>query len=141
MMKPCLSCGTPTSTTRCPACRLPDERPSATERGYDAAWFRLSKRARKLQPFCSDCFTTEDLTTDHTPQAWRRKAEGKPIRLRDVAVVCRSCNTRRGAARGDRARAETQGTGAIETASGPRGKPQRPLHTPGGYPGSGGERQ
>lgn len=71
----------------------------AAARGYDAAWRRLSERARKLQPFCTDCGTTEDLTADHTPEAWERKRAGKPIRLRDVDVVCRSCNSKRGEAK------------------------------------------
>lgn len=67
--------------------------------GYDAAWDRLSQQARKRQRFCSDCGTTDDLTADHSPEAWRRKAAGKPIRLIDVDVCCRSCNAKRGKAR------------------------------------------
>lgn len=66
------------------------------ERGYDNAWLRLSARARKRQPFCLDCGATDDLTTDHSAEAWRRKAEGKVIRLKDVDVVCRRCNSERG---------------------------------------------
>jgi hypothetical protein len=49
-----------------------------------------------MQGFCTDCRRTTDLTTDHSPEAWRRKAQGKPIRLVDVDVVCASCNARRG---------------------------------------------
>lgn len=70
------------------------------ERGYDARWQRLSKRARKLQPFCSDCGSPEDLTADHTIEAWRRYEQGKAIRLKDIDVVCRRCNSERGEARG-----------------------------------------
>lgn len=45
----------------------------------------------------------DDLTTDHSAEAWRRHEQGLPIRLRDVAVVCARCNAERGAARGARA--------------------------------------
>lgn len=72
-------------------------------RGYDAAWDRLSKRARKAQPFCLDCGSPEDLTADHNSETWKRKAAGKVLRLRDVDVVCRRCNSERGAARGEKA--------------------------------------
>jgi len=98
-LRPCLNCGEPTQTSRCPEHTV-DTDPTATERGYDAAWKRLSARARRLQPFCLDCGATEDLQADHTPQAWARKAEGKAIRLRDIDVVCGPCNRARGAARG-----------------------------------------
>ena len=87
-MRPCIDCGEPTASTRCPE-----------HRGYDSDWDRLSRKARKLQRFCSDCGSTEDLQTDHSPDAWARKAAGKPIRLRDVDVVCGPCNRVRGQAR------------------------------------------
>lgn len=86
--KPCLDCGTPTASTRCTACR-----------GYDSAWERLSQRARKLQPFCTDCGATENLQADHSPEAWARRAAGKAIRLKDIDVVCGPCNVARGQAR------------------------------------------
>lgn len=66
------------------------------ERGYDTQWRRLSERARRIQPYCTDCGTTDDLTGDHSREAWRRKDAGLPIRLRDIDVVCRSCNSKRG---------------------------------------------
>lgn len=100
-MKPCLVCGEPTDGPRCTehAPSPVDHRPTSTARGYDQRWRRLSERARRLQPFCTDCGTTEDLTTDHSVEAWERKAAGLVIRLVDVEVVCRSCNARRGRAR------------------------------------------
>lgn len=95
---------------RCPECHPAPDRTVAKvlrersrnrrEAGYDAQWDRLSARARRLQPFCSDCGTTEQLTGDHSPEAWRRRALGKPVRLRDIDVVCRACNSARGPARG-----------------------------------------
>lgn len=106
LMKPCLECGELSPGPRCPE-HTPtreDTRPNSGRRGYDYQWQKLSERARKAQPFCSRCNTTEDLTTDHTPEAWKRKAAGKPIRLQDIEVLCRSCNSSAGAARGERAR-------------------------------------
>lgn len=101
ILKPCVDCGEPSDGPRCPDHRravLPAKSPRAL--GYDAAWDRLSRRARKLQPFCLWCGTTEDLTTDHTPEAWQRKEAGLPIRLQDVRVLCRADNARAGSARG-----------------------------------------
>lgn len=110
----CPSCGEAfdreNSKAKCPKCRPDDKRDwvahdmtrdKTAARGYGAAWQRLSKRARELQPFCLDCGAADDLTTDHTPEAWRRLQQGKTIRLKDIEVVCRRCNTDRGAARGE----------------------------------------
>ena len=99
LLKPCLTCGELSEQTRCPEHTVYSVQPSSTARGYDAAWNRLSKRARRMQPFCSDCGATDDLTTDHSPEAWRRRDAGLVVRLADVDVVCRSCNSKRGRAR------------------------------------------
>ncbi len=98
-MTACLDCGEPSDGPRCPE-HIVDTKASATERGYDHQWNLLSKRARRLQPFCLTCGATEDLQCDHTPEAWARKAAGKPIRLTDVRVLCGPCNRDAGAARG-----------------------------------------
>lgn len=83
--------------------------------GYDTSWTALSKRARAKQPFCSDCGTTSRLTTDHLPSAWERKAQGLPIRLADVDVVCSSCNIARGSSRVGTTRAQTPAEQAAES--------------------------
>lgn len=106
----CLECGQPSPEPRCEDHARPTNRPSRAA-GYDAAWDRLSRRARRLQPFCSDCGATTDLTCDHSPEAWKRKERGLSIRLEDVDVVCRACNSRRGAAR-------TRGVGAGKSQAG-----------------------
>ena len=107
----CPECGTVferlVSSAYCDDCRPKDESwrlrgKTTTERGYGSRWQRLSKRARKLQPFCTDCGSPYDLTADHTEQAWRRVEQGKSLRLQDIDVVCRDCNSARGAARGDK---------------------------------------
>lgn len=102
---PCIDCGTPSPTTRCPEHTKPDLRGTATQRGYDSTWAALSRRARRAQPFCTDCGARDDLTVDHSPEAWARKNAGLVIRLQDVDVCCRSCNSKRGRAkpRGERA--------------------------------------
>ena len=115
-MRPCIVCGEPSEETRCWTCaRSHDTKPSARLRGYDGAWDKLSQRARRLQPFCTDCGTREDLTADHSETAWERHDAGLAIRLEDIEVVCRPCNGRRGAAR-------PTGEGAQRTGSGPVGK-------------------
>ncbi len=107
--RPCLGCGVvvmePDSKhgARCESCteEWKAARPRRGERkskasswalGYDSKWRRLSKRARQLQPWCSDCHSTEDLTADHL--RW------PALSLADIDVVCRSCNSKRGAIRG-----------------------------------------
>lgn len=93
-MKPkrqCLVCGRVTDATRCAQHQIKDTRPTPTQRGYDYAWRKLSRLARQLQPWCTDCGATTDLTADHL--RW------PALNLADVDVVCRACNSRRGARR------------------------------------------
>lgn len=107
LLQPCAECGEPAAGTRCHAhtvdhrayTRAPEVKASTRARGYGTAWRKLSERARRLQPFCTDCGRRDDLTVDHTPEAWERYNTGKAVRLSDVAVVCRACNARRGRAR------------------------------------------
>lgn len=99
-LRPCLDCGVPVGASRCEDCSqlLKAERPhqsgkrtdgkSASARGYDYRWQRLSKRARALQPWCSDCGCPDDLTADHL--VWPART------LKHVEVVCRPCNAFRG---------------------------------------------
>ena len=94
-LRPCLDCGEPSPGPRCST-----HTDSATDRGYDWQWTKLSRKARRLQPFCTDCGSTEDLQADHSPEAWAAHAAGKRITLSMVEVVCADCNRDRGAARG-----------------------------------------
>ena len=106
-LKPCIQCGQPTTETRCdehPFKRRNYPRPTATARGYDAAWQRLSRRARTLAPFCEDAHLggcNGPLTADHRPSTWTRRDHGLPLRLQDVSVVCMRHNALRGKARGN----------------------------------------
>lgn len=118
-LRTCLQCGEPCDGPRCPE---HDTKGTATNRGYDAAWDRLSRRARRLQHFCTDCGATEGLQADHLPEAWAAKAAGKPIKLTMVDVVCGPCNIARGAARGPSAT-----RGMDPTATPPRPRPRQSL--------------
>lgn len=127
VMRPCIECGTVALATRCEDCeveqqqRREEHRGSARQRGYDSPWDRLSRKARRLQPFCTDCGSTVDLTCDHLPSAWERKAQGKPLRLADVDVLCGPCNKARGSSRRgtQRALAQTRGGPPSDTPPGP----------------------
>ncbi len=125
-LRPCLECGVPSEASRCPEhTRMRHrDRTSARQRGYDGRHDRLSKRARKLQPWCTDCLPTEALTLHHTEEAWRRKAEGKSIRLRDVRVLCSPCNVDAGSSRPD-----DQGKGPIDGRAGPPGEAKSAIET------------
>src|SRR5699024_1215494 len=110
----CAECGSPyerqTTESRCQE-RNPSEhrlrrrahqsnKGNAQQRGYDYRWAQLTKRARALQPYCSDCGSPNNLTADHSTEAWQRRERGLAIRLQDIDVVCADCNRDRGPARG-----------------------------------------
>lgn len=96
----CVDCGEPSTSTRCPQHQT-NRKGTAKSRGYDWTWAKLSKRARIMSPLCCDCGSTHDLQGDHSPEAWARKAAGKPLRLQDIAIRCGACNRAAGAARGN----------------------------------------
>ena len=105
LLKLCLHCGRmyqPCSRNnrgRCRDCLRKYEREkrqrrgSTTQRGYDSAWRELASRAIQLHPYCANCSTTTDLTVDHIDP----KSKGrKDLTIRDVQVLCRSCNGSKG---------------------------------------------
>ena len=158
ILKPCIDCDELSDRQRCEEHRpkpAPKPNAKAKSQDYDTAWRKLSERARKAQPFCLWCGTTKSLETDHTPTAWERKAAGKPIRLRDIRVLCGPCNILAGQARpgpGQRISEDrpeqtvivppsgrnltTRGEGVSEPRPIPRRR-QSLNHTPGGYPAGG----
>lgn len=123
----CPDCGTPFERddsyrgAACPDCTPPDDGSkrarravgTTAQRGYGYRWQQLSKRARELSPLCEDCGSPDDLTTDHTTEAWERLQAGKSIGLQHVAVVCRRCNSERGAARGELASDQWRSRGGV----------------------------
>ncbi len=124
-MAPCLDCGEPSDGPRCTEHSTDPKAPSG-DRGYDWQWTQLSRRARRLQPWCTDCGSTTDLQADHSPEAWARKAAGKAVRLKDIDVVCGPCNIARGAARGHTG---TRGQGPTGPHPDPTGS-QTSSHSP-----------
>lgn len=146
--KPCLTCDEVTTNgSRCEECsdntpkviRIHEKKESRHTRGYDNRWYRLSKQARRLQPFCSNCGATDDLQADHSPEAWDRWEQGLAIRLQDIDVLCGPCNRKAGAARGDSKRSNTHdGTEAHDSAERPSAShtepwgdiPERPRKCP-----------
>lgn len=120
-LRPCLTCGEPTEGPRCVE-HTTEAKGTNTERGYDNRWRRLSRQARRLQPWCSDCGSVTDLQCDHSPEAWAARAAGKPITLAMVDVVCGDCNRARGAARGT----------AVTRADAPPGARRQPVAGRGG---------
>lgn len=79
-LRSCLDCGLRTRTTapRCGPCeRSRQRRRNAARSQYAGAWRATSRTARRRQPWCSICGTTDDLTLDHE----------------HAQVECRSCNS------------------------------------------------
>lgn len=126
VLQPCLECGELSDRNRCETHR-PAHAPKrpGRDRGYDWNWQKLSRRARRIQPWCSLCGTTKDLTGDHSEEAWQRKQDGLPIRLEDIDVLCRPCNSTKG-------RARPRGEGADTPLAAPHDKAKFGSHTPGG---------
>lgn len=140
LMKPCITCGVLSPAPSCPDHTIVSERypkGNTTKRGYGAAWQKLSKRARRLQPFCTWCRATDDLTLDHSEEAWEAFEAGKPITLSMVLVLCRSCNSQKGPARpNDTERTPTTQDGAegLEDVFMTPGARPNFSYTPRGYP-------
>lgn len=99
--RPCVDCGDVIATgTRCDECRTiatPGKFRDRTHAHWNTArWKRLSKRLRRMQPWCSTCGSTNDLTVDHiVPIALRPDLT---YTLSNLDVLCRSCNGRKDAA-------------------------------------------
>lgn len=92
-LKPCLSCGTPTTGSRCPDCRPADVRDHIASVN-NGQWQRLSKSARRMQPWCLDCRTTENLCADHIIPV--SVAPELAYSIDNLTVRCSRCNGRRG---------------------------------------------
>lgn len=97
LLKPCIECDTLSDRSLCPEHRPTYTKPERDP--YDHQFRKLSELARKLQPFCLWCNTSDDLQLDHTPAAWEAKAAGKPITLAMCRVLCGDCNRLAGQAK------------------------------------------
>ncbi|MEU9236456.1 HNH endonuclease [Streptomyces subrutilus] len=89
---------------RCPLCttgkgaRKHPSKNTRTAGRYDYQWVKARAEAIRLQPWCSFCGCTTDLTGDHIQPL----AEGGMNTPENIRVLCRSCNTRRENARRNR---------------------------------------
>lgn len=96
-LRPCLACGEPVAGSYCEDCQ--PARPSSSERDKPAvhrnpaAWKALSKRVRRLQPWCLDCGATEHLQGDHIIPV--KIAPELALVVENVTVRCATCNGRR----------------------------------------------
>ena len=99
MQRPCIGvagrrCPRLTTRTRCPQCEREWQRQRNARPGraiYNGEWAAYSRAAREAQPWCSHCYTSDDLTVDHG----------------GAGVLCRSCHSALEARR----RAERKHTG------------------------------
>lgn len=67
-LQPCCECGELSLKNRCVKHRLksaPKDREAHAAYANRSKWRRLSKKLRKLSPFCEVCGTSDDLTVDH----------------------------------------------------------------------------
>lgn len=97
-LRPCLTCGKPTSyAARCPPHQRAHERAQRQRRGNDErqtyAWQLRRRQAIDDQPWCQRCGATTNLTLDHL----RPMARGGTMHD-GVQVLCARCNARRGMA-------------------------------------------
>jgi 5-methylcytosine-specific restriction protein A len=63
------------------------------QRGYTEQWLQLVKVAIAHHPYCSACGSTTDLTGDHRIPL----SKGGTSTLENIEVLCRSCNSAKGA--------------------------------------------
>lgn len=111
LAKPCIQCGEDAEPgkSRCTACRRPRDRsdqPTREQRGYDYRYRTIRSRALRMQPWCADCGSDQNLTVDHSKRSWELIKQGQRPALEWFAtglltVRCQRCNNRRGAARGN----------------------------------------
>jgi 5-methylcytosine-specific restriction endonuclease McrA len=94
-LRPCLDCGTPSDGPRCPAhTTTTKQRPKGHIHTNTTRWKNLSKRLRKLSPFCELCGAREQLSVDHILPV--SEAPELVFAEENLRVGCLSCNGSRG---------------------------------------------
>jgi hypothetical protein len=95
-VKPCLGCGKPTETSRCPACRLPSAPWTAAKRQLYGNDYR--KRAKQVRDTATTCWICGGGPSPTDPWQADHLNPGDPAS--PLQAAHRSCNI----ARGNRAR-------------------------------------
>lgn len=92
-LRPCLSCGVPSDASRCPPCSSEQlaTRDKRSAHFNTARWKRLSKRLRRMSPFCERCGAVEHLQVDHIVRLVDRP--DWCYEVANLRILCRSCNS------------------------------------------------
>lgn len=93
-LRPCLTCGRPSRSARCPACtRTHDQqrRPSPRDRGYDAEYRRNRRLLLADHPRCHWCGDLAS-TADHVIPV----SKGGTNDQANLVPACPACNSGRG---------------------------------------------
>ena len=94
MKRPCLVCGAPSVSSRCGRHLLVGHKTPRPEY-LTSEWRKLSRKMRDAQPWCTRCGSTSDLTLDHVVPL--SKGGAAVPDESGVVVLCRKCNSSRGA--------------------------------------------
>ena len=101
MKRVCSGCGVITDKRRCPDCARKYEatRGRRSKGHYDTAYLKLRAQAIREHPWCGACGHPGDpgnpLTGDHLVPL----AHGGRNERANIVVLCRACNSRKGAKR------------------------------------------
>ncbi|WP_051406780.1 HNH endonuclease [Nocardia sp. CNY236] len=118
-LRPCLECGEPSEAARCPDHARTDDRVRDRDHVHwnGARWKRLSRRLRQIQPWCTSCGATDELTVDHIEPVCARP--DLAYELGNLQVLCKRCNSRKG----------TRGIAPARVGSPSPGQAEFALHT------------
>ena len=92
-LRPCLTCGTPATGPRCPDHTVDRARDHIASFNL-GRWKALSKRLRRLSPFCEQCAATVNLTVDHVLPV--SQFPELTYAVENCRVLCKVCNGKRG---------------------------------------------
>ncbi|WP_165612733.1 HNH endonuclease signature motif containing protein [Mycobacterium kubicae] len=99
MNRPCIACGAIISSgSRCDDCRLSSKQPDNSKRhairSNPTRWKNLSKRLRRLSPFCELCGATSRLQVDHIIPLGEAEQLGiSAYEIANLRVLCRTCTS------------------------------------------------
>ena len=94
LMQPCVECGDLSNRNRCEAHQLPSAPKNRTNHvayANRSRWKNLSRRLRRMSPFCEMCGTKDDLTVDHIVRVTDRPEW--TYEVDNLRVLCRTHNS------------------------------------------------